>query len=112
MACPVCKREFPPGSLFCPEDGTRLVKASGSSGTMRVPAGGICPTCERGFPPEVKICPEHGEALIPAPLFNATSAKKPPQEAPRGKICPTCGTRYDGNAVFCGKDGTALVLVN
>jgi hypothetical protein len=112
MFCPVCKQDFPPGSLFCPVDGTRLVKAAGSSGTMRIPAGGICPTCERGFPPEVKYCPEHREPLIPAPLFNATSSKRPMQEAPRGKICPTCGTRYDGNAVFCGKDGTTLVLVN
>lgn len=112
MVCPVCKQEFRPGSLFCPDDGTRLVKASGSSGTMRLPAGGICPTCHRGFPAEVKYCPEHHDALVPAPLFNATSAKRPMEEAPRGKICPTCGTRYEGEAVFCGKDGTALVLVN
>lgn len=111
MVCPVCKKEFPPNSLFCPDDGTRLVKASGSSGTMRLPAGGICPTCGRGFPAEVKVCPEHREPLVPAPLYNATSAKKP-AEAPRGKICPTCGTRYEGDAVFCGKDGTTLVLVN
>ena len=111
MVCPVCKQEFPPNSLFCPADGTRLVKASSSSGTMRLPAGGICPTCGRGFPPDVKVCPEHQEPLVPAPLYNATATKKP-AEAPRGKICPTCGTRYDSDATFCGKDGTTLVLVN
>ena len=112
MFCPVCKKEFPTGSLFCPDDGTRLVKPSSESGAIRAPAGGICPTCERGFPPELKYCPEHREALIPAPLYNATATKRPVVEAPRGKICPTCGSRYGGEAVFCGKDGTALVLVN
>jgi hypothetical protein len=112
MFCPVCKQEFPGGSLFCPDDGTRLVKPSSASGAIRAPAGGICPTCERGFPPDLKYCPEHREALIPAPLFNATASKRPVVEAPRGKICPTCGSRYGGEAVFCGKDGTALVLVN
>ena len=112
MLCPVCKEEFVTGSLFCPNDGTRLVKASAASGAMRAPAGGICPTCARGFPPDIKYCPEHREPLVPAPIFNATTAKRPLVEAKRGKICPTCGMRYEGEAVFCGKDGTALVLVN
>jgi hypothetical protein len=111
MTCPVCKKAFPPGSLFCPEDGTRLVQASAAFDAQRAAVGGICPTCGRGFEPSVKTCPEHGELLVPAPLYNATSAKRPASE-PKGKICPTCGSRYGGEAGFCGKDGTALVLVN
>ncbi len=112
MTCPVCQQKFPPGSLFCPNEGTRLIKASGSSGDMQAAAGGICPTCKRGFPSEIKYCPEHREALVPAPLYNATASKSTVQQAPRGKICPTCGKRYEGEAEFCGKDGTSLVLVN
>jgi hypothetical protein len=112
MVCPVCRGDFPAGGLFCPLDGTRLVKASGTSEPVRAAVGGICPTCERGFPAEIKYCPEHHELLVPAPLFNATSVKRPVAAVSRGKICPTCGTRYEGGATFCGKDGTSLVLVN
>ncbi|MCU0689813.1 MAG: hypothetical protein MUF54_00290 [Polyangiaceae bacterium] len=112
MTCPVCHRDLPPGSLFCPDDGTMLVKSSASTSAVRAPVGGICPTCERGYPSTVKYCPEHHEPLVPAPLYNATALKRPIASDPKGKICPTCGARYDGVSSFCGKDGTALVLVN
>jgi len=108
VMCPVCRAEFPPGSLFCPNEGTRLVQVT----EARPPAGGVCPTCGRGFDASLKVCPEHGEALIPAPLYNATIAKRSVAVESKGKICPSCGARYGGEATFCGKDGTTLVLVN
>ena len=113
MRCPVCGQDFPAGGLYCPTDGTRLMRASTLSDPSRSETAGFCPTCERGFPSSVKHCPEHHEALIPAPVFNVSTARKQqPFVEKKGKICPTCGSRYDAESTFCGKDGTALVIVN
>jgi len=108
MFCPSCRREYPPGSTFCPFDSNRLVAVAGHQDLMAGPAGGVCPTCKRGFNPGVKVCPHDGDELVP-PLL---AAPPPAAAAPRGKICPTCGDRFDGVAAFCGKDGTQLVLLN
>jgi hypothetical protein len=108
MLCPACRREYDPGSIYCPDDSNRLVPINGPLGTG--PSGSICPTCKRGFDPGVKICPHDQDELIPYALF--ASRNPPSVSPPRGKICPTCGGRFDGNAAFCGKDGTALVLLN
>jgi predicted amidophosphoribosyltransferase len=109
MMCPACKREYPAGSTYCPNDANKLVSMAGHEELVAGPAGGICPACKRGFNPGTKVCPHDGEELVPYPMY-ATSAPAPP--AARGKICPTCGGRFEGSAGFCGKDGTALVLLN
>ena len=108
VSCPACRKTFPAGGTFCPDDGARLVPVQSET---PVPTGGVCPVCQRGFDASVRSCPEHGESLIPAALYKATAQKRPAVE-PKGKICPTCGARYGGEAAFCGKDGTTLVLVN
>jgi hypothetical protein len=110
MVCPSCKREYPPGSTFCPQDANRLIAVTGNEEALEGPSGGICPTCHRGYNPGIKVCPADGDELLPHSLY-ATRAI-PAAPAPRGKICPTCGDRFDGSAGFCGKDGTALVLLN
>jgi len=111
--CPSCRTEFPPGSVFCPHDGNRLVGGPlvPQQGSTAAAAGGICPTCGRGYDPGVKTCPVHGDDLVPAAVYRAT-ASRTGVATERGKICPSCGGRYGGQATFCGKDGTALVLVN
>ena len=106
MECPSCRREYPPGSQFCPHDGSKLQAQSGSS----APLGNICPVCKRGYDAQTKVCPADGEELVPQAAFRATAQAAAVK--PRGKICPTCGGRFEGEAVFCGKDGTALVLLN
>ena len=108
LICSACKREYPPGSLFCPHDGNRLQPASEA---RSISAGSICPACKRGFEPGKKVCPFDGEELIPyaAQASQATAKDRP---AGHAKICPTCGGRFEGGAAFCGKDGTALVLLN
>jgi len=108
MFCPSCRREYPPGSTFCPFDSNRLVAVAGHQDILTGPPGGVCPTCKRGFNPGVKVCPHDGDELVPPAL----AAPPPSVAAPRGKICPTCGDRFDGVAAFCGKDGTQLVLLN
>ena len=52
VVCPSCRIEFPPGSIFCPHDGNRLVAAplAPSQGPAPSTAGGVCPTCGRGCP--------------------------------------------------------------
>ena len=107
MVCPSCRREYPAGSTFCPQDANRLIPLAGHEDVLTGPSGGICPTCKRGFNPGVRVCPHDGDDLAPF-------AMRGPVEpvASRGKICPTCGDRFGGGAGFCGKDGTALVLVN
>jgi hypothetical protein len=111
MVCPSCRREYPPGSTFCPQDANRLIPLAGHE---TAPPGGICPTCKRGFNPGVKVCPHDGEELVPFAVANArvTAAAAHEAAASKGKICPTCGGRFEGSAGFCGKDGTALVLLN
>ena len=105
MECPSCRREYPPGSQFCPHDGSKLQPQSGSS----APLGNICPVCKRGYDAQTKVCPTDGEELVPQAAFRGAAQAT---VKPRGKICPTCGGRFEGEAVFCGKDGTALVLLN
>jgi len=104
MECPSCRREYAPGSQFCPHDGSKLQAQSGSS----APLGNICPVCKRGYDAQTKVCPADGEELVPQAAYRAS----PQVVKPRGKICPTCGGRFEGEAAFCGKDGTALVLLN
>ena len=109
MICPACRREYPSGSLYCPQDSNRLVPFNGPQDLALGPSGGMCPTCKRGFDPGVKVCPHDQDELIPYPLY---ASRNPSSSPPRAKICPTCGGRFDGGATFCGKDGTALVLLN
>ncbi len=107
LVCSACKREYPPGSLFCPHDGNRLQAASEA---RSLSTGSICPACKRGFDPGKKVCPIDGEELIP---YAAQAAQAGAKDRPgHAKICPTCGGRFEGGAAFCGKDGTALVLLN
>jgi hypothetical protein len=110
MLCPACRRDYDPGSAYCPHDSNRLVPMNGPGGAAPGPSGGICPTCKRGFDPGIKTCPHDQDELIPYALY--ASRSPPSVSPPRGKICPTCGGRFEGNASFCGKDGTALVLLN
>jgi hypothetical protein len=114
LICPACRREYPAGTVFCPNDANRLATLHGPEDALGGGApGSICPTCKRGFDPGVKTCPHDGDDLVPYALH---ASREPtglsPAAVPRGKICPTCGDRFEGNAAFCGKDGTALVLLN
>lgn len=113
MTCPACRREYPPGSSFCPQDASRLVPLNIAPGTPPAPSGSICPTCKRGYDSTVKVCPQDRDELIPYALY-ASRQPPPPAATPavKGKICPTCGGRFEGAVEFCGKDGTALVLLN
>jgi hypothetical protein len=107
MVCGSCGNEQPPGTAYCPHDGSPLTAAS-----KAVPrSGGICPVCNKGFGPDVRVCPQDNEELLPSPM-HAAMVQRAPQTASRGKICPTCGERFEGGAEFCGKDGTILVLLN
>ncbi len=116
LVCPACRQEYPAGSIFCPEDASRLVPVGSQEAALGGASGSICPTCKRGFEPSVKVCPHDGEELVPYALYKntvaAASGSTSASPPARGKICPTCGDRFEGNAAFCGKDGTALVLLN
>lgn len=109
LVCSTCKREYPPGSLFCPHDGNRLQPASEGKSLS---TGSICPACKRGFDPGKKVCPFDGEELIPYAAQATAPGGGMDRPAGHAKICPTCGGRFEGGAAFCGKDGTALVLLN
>src|SRR5262249_47629409 len=116
MMCPTCRREYPPTSVYCPQDAAKLVPFNGEGAPP--PQGGICPVCKRGYDPGVKVCPHDPEELIPyamhaaSPKLGTGTMALSGSGQTKGKICPTCGGRFDGSAIFCGKDGTALVLIN
>jgi hypothetical protein len=62
MICPACRREYPTGSAFCPNDANRLVPLNAGAGPVPS-SGGICPSCKRGYDPGVKVCPHDKEEL-------------------------------------------------
>ena len=106
--CPTCRREYPPGTIFCPVDGNQVIPIE-DPGTARGPAGGICPVCGQGFDPGIRVCPEHHEELVPAAVYLAQREEPAPVQK---KICPVCGGQYEGDAEFCGADGATLVPIN
>jgi len=106
--CPTCRREYPPGTIFCPVDGNHVVPIE-DQGAARGPAGGICPVCGQGFDPGIRVCPEHHEELVPAAVYLAQREAPAPVQK---KICPVCGGQYEGDAEFCGEDGATLVPIN
>ncbi len=115
--CPTCRQEFPPGSGFCPHDGTPLLArpAPPPPPTNRPPSNtaNACPICHRAYAPGHTRCAADGAELVPDVVLAPAEAQDGTSGlAKRGKICPTCGARFDSAASFCGKDGTALVLVN
>jgi RNA polymerase subunit RPABC4/transcription elongation factor Spt4 len=107
--CPVCHREMPGDTAFCPYDGATLVSAP-STAPVAPSQAKICPTCRRGYPPEARFCPADADELIPYALWAARGREAVAGEKPR--ICPKCGTRYPSAIRFCGKDGAALETVN
>jgi hypothetical protein len=107
LACASCGRQMPPGTSFCPHDGTPLVASPKARDVTKSSGGGICPVCNTVYGAEVMLCPTHKQKLLPMRALAPV-----PQPAVRGKICPSCGERSDGTSDFCGKDGTQLVLLN
>lgn len=110
LLCPVCQKDYPPGTLYCPSDGAQL--DPGESSDDRPPRQAmICPACRRGYAPEARFCPHDTEELMPYAAFMDRQRRDSAPGEPT-RICPTCGERYAASVGFCGKDGSALVLVN
>ncbi|MFW5877344.1 MAG: hypothetical protein ACOCXM_11450 [Myxococcota bacterium] len=110
LRCPVCQKDYPPGTLYCPVDGAPLDR--GDPSDDRPPRQAmICPTCRRGYAPEARFCPHDSEELMPYTAFMDRQRQETAPDGP-GRICPTCGERYAASVAYCGKDGSALVLVN
>ena len=108
MYCEVCKKEFEPGSTFCPKDGSKL-KPYMEPDYQSAKAGLICPVCRRGYKSDVKQCIFDKTYLVPYSVFASQQQGK--KDMPRGskvKICPVCQKQYDDNTEFCGEDGSKL----
>lgn len=122
VACPLCLREYPAGTVFCPIDARKLVPAEEAN--ERRSSGTRCPRCRRAFEAATRYCPFDAEELLPHAVWEATHAhddRPSPHELDHelhdalggcGKICPVCAARYGLDASFCGKDGSELVIVN
>lgn len=74
MVCASCGRESPPGTTYCPHDGSALVPAA-SKGAIPYPApaamaakastrGKICPTCGERFDGGADFCGKDGTQLV------------------------------------------------
>ncbi len=108
MHCEVCKKEFEPGSTFCPNDGSEL-KPYKEPDYQSAKAGLICPVCRRGYNADAKQCIFDKTYLVPYSVF--ASQQQAEQDKPKGskvKICPVCQKQYDDNTEFCGEDGSNL----
>ena len=68
VRCPTCAREFPAGSVFCPNDGGRLVAASAARAPDAPPAAGakVCPVCGVRYGANAQFCGKEGATLVPA----------------------------------------------
>lgn len=69
MTCPTCNREWPPGTLFCPMDATKLVAGGagalpGAAAVVSQKRGKICPTCGDRFDGTTDFCGKDGTALV------------------------------------------------
>jgi hypothetical protein len=106
MRCEVCNREFEPGYLRCPFDGSEL-KPYQELTYQSVKGGMICPVCRRGFQKDVTLCPFDKVHLIPYSVFRAMKPQDKAKSA-KTKICPVCGNKYEENEFFCGSDGSKL----
>jgi|GEM_PF-4220931 len=106
MRCEICNREFEPGYLRCPYDGSELKRIGEAD--YKVSRGGlVCPVCRRGFRGSITVCPFDKVHLVPYSVFKEivtddNRAKK------QTKVCPVCGEKYEEKELFCGKDGTKL----
>jgi RNA polymerase subunit RPABC4/transcription elongation factor Spt4 len=107
--CPVCHREVPGDTAFCPHDGSPLAAAPVTAPIAPSQAK-VCPTCRRGYPPDARFCPADSDELVPYALWAAQGREASTGDKP--KICPKCGTRYAASTAFCGKDGATLQTVN
>lgn len=106
MRCDVCSREFEPGTLRCPYDGSEL-KPYKELTYQSVKGGMICPVCRRGFQKDVAQCPIDKVHLIPYSVFRTMKSEEKAKSV-KTKICPVCGNKYDENEFFCGSDGSKL----
>jgi hypothetical protein len=106
--CPTCREEYPPEAAYCPNDGNRLVAATGNA-TPAGPSGGVCPICRQGYDPGVLMCPKDGEELLPSAMQAGILRA---EDTTTKKICPVCGKQYTGDSQFCGGCGATLVPVN
>jgi hypothetical protein len=106
MHCEVCKRQFEPGALHCPFDGSRL-KPFREISHQNAKGGLICPVCRRGYPKNFVQCPDDNAYLIPYSVFRSSkSGDKATKE--KAKICPVCQATYHEDDMFCVHDGAKL----
>lgn len=72
--CAQCGRQFPAGTLFCPQHGATLSAGGAPAGAMR------CPQCGQIFAAGSQFCPQHGAGLVsvtagaPVPVANGPQA--------------------------------------
>jgi RNA polymerase subunit RPABC4/transcription elongation factor Spt4 len=122
MRCPACRRAFPRGTRFCPDDAQRLIttRPLPREAMGEVPSGGRCPRCLRIYEAGTRFCPADAEALVPRGAASADAVGAHHHEAHEhhgllagdSKICPVCAAKYGLEASFCGRDGSELMTVN
>jgi hypothetical protein len=109
MFCEVCKKDFEPGSIHCPNDGSKL-KPYRELTYQTAKSGLICPVCRRGYPNDFIQCPDDKEYLVPYAVFRSSPSESRAKPG-NGKICPTCQKTFDESETFCAFDGTRLEIV-
>lgn len=51
VMCPTCGKELPPGTRFCPKDGTTIASECPQCGNSNVPAAQFCSSCGTSLSP-------------------------------------------------------------
>jgi len=108
VKCPSCKKSYPEGTKFCPEDGTKLA--------ANVPK---CSKCGKTFPIGTKFCPEDGTNLGAEEVSKPREAEPPkpepkpekPKRWTEDQIGKRVGTSYGNVYVYDNVGNTVEIEV-
>jgi ribosomal protein L40E len=105
--CPKCGREYEhdDDSLFCEEDGTKLIEL------WKCRYCGEDLTKAQGYS-AIKVCPNCGNALEPMQQKSINNTKSGEANVLK-KICANekCGASYENSAKFCKKCGSSVMAM-
>ena len=101
--CPKCGREYDAETMFCEEDGTKLIEI------WKCRQCGEDLAKAQGYS-EINVCPNCGNALDAMQQKTINSIKSGEKHSLK-RICTNekCGALYANNAKFCGKCGSPVV---
>lgn len=90
--CSVCGKQFPAGSLYCPQHGASLTAGGVPAGALR------CQQCGQIFPAGTQYCPQHGASLAAVSAGAGPAIAQPAQASVEDRLAKLKGL-LDGGLI-------------